>query len=309
MAGLELSLPVACTIGKDCLVQKFFDHQKGDGRRDHLCGTHTTEDHDGIDIRLRTLADMRAGMAVLAAADGVVLRVRDGEPDVPVRERGAQAVAGRQAGNAIVIGHADGSETQYSHLRAASLKVKPGDRVTRGQSIALIGLSGNSDFPHLHFGLRRAGQNIDPFTGDGFNSSCAAKPEGLWDAAAARALSAPPTAVITTGFADRRITAEEARNGALDGVTLRPDRPIIFWIDAMGAKDGDIQRFDIRGPDGATLSTQATPISKGGLVWFAYHGRQPPAGGWKKGRYTARFELQRDGQTVASGSGSIEIRP
>ena len=308
-AAQVLDLPVACTIGKQCLVQKLFDHQQGEGRRDYRCGTHTTEEHDGIDIRVRTLADMRAGVAVLAAADGIVLRVRDGEPDVSVLERGTDAVKSRMAGNGVVIAHADGSETQYSHLRQGSVAVKPGQTVKRGDVLGLIGMSGNAEFPHLHFELRRAGTPIDPFTGDGVNTACEANPKGLWSPEARQALSGPLTAVISSGFADAAPRAADARSGALDGRPMRPDRPLVFWVDVMGAKAGDVQRFEIIGTDGATITRQDAPVDTGGLVWFAFHGKQAPPGGWRKGRYTARYALLRGGQLLTQSSNSVEIRP
>ena len=50
---------------------------------------------------MRTMADMRTGFAVVAAAPGTVLRTRDGEPDRSVDEQAV--VDGKDAGNAVVI--------------------------------------------------------------------------------------------------------------------------------------------------------------------------------------------------------------
>ena len=146
---IELGLPVGCTIGRECLVQKLFDHDPTPSRLDYRCGVLTTDGHDGIDFRLRTMADLAARISVVAAADGTVLRVRDGEPDVSVKVR--KELNGRDAGNGVVIDHGGGWETQYSHLRMGSVRVKPGEKIRAGDQIGLIGMSGNAEFPHLHF--------------------------------------------------------------------------------------------------------------------------------------------------------------
>ena len=67
------------------------------------------------------------------------------------------------AGNAVVITHADGFDTIYAHLRKGSVAVKKGDSVKRGQRIGSVGLSGLTEFPHLHFEVRFNRSVTDPF--------------------------------------------------------------------------------------------------------------------------------------------------
>ncbi|WP_405491642.1 M23 family metallopeptidase [Streptomyces sp. NBC_00096] len=55
-------------------------------------------------------------------------------------------------GNAIVIKHADNTYSQYAHL--SKIQVKIGQKVSKGQQIALSGNTGNSSGPHLHFEIR-----------------------------------------------------------------------------------------------------------------------------------------------------------
>jgi hypothetical protein len=57
-------------------------------------------------------------------------------------------------GNAIVIDHGNGEFSMLAHLKSGSLKVKVGDTVKAGQPIALVGQSGNSPIPHLHYHLQ-----------------------------------------------------------------------------------------------------------------------------------------------------------
>ena len=110
------------------------------------------------------------GQAVLAAADGVVVAVESSIPEsaAMLRQPGEQAEAYEKrimemqagllargflyaAGNYVVIGHEGGEYSFYGHLQPASVSVRKGDRVRRGQPIARLGNSGNTTEPHLHF--------------------------------------------------------------------------------------------------------------------------------------------------------------
>lgn len=63
-------------------------------------------------------------------------------------------------GNCIVINHGNGYKTVYGHLR--QIKVKEGQWVTKGEEIGIIGNTGNSTGPHLHFEVRVNDVAIDP---------------------------------------------------------------------------------------------------------------------------------------------------
>lgn len=302
-----LSLPVVCEVGVTCLVQKLFDHDPSTGRRDLRCGTLTTDGHDGVDIRLRTIKDMQMGYAVVASAAGQVLRTRDGEPDVSSRQR--TDLKGRDAGNGVVIDHGDGWQTQYSHLRQASITVKPGQRVAAGDRLGLIGMSGNAEFPHLHFTVRHQGKAIDPFVSTAPFDKCSAVAQGpgLWQPAAARALAYAPTVIITAGLASNvppKSVADRPTPPMLNG----PQASLLMWIDMIGARPGDTQEFRITGPGDRVVHEQQTIIEKGGLSWFAYSGKRPPATGWASGRYAGRYVLRRGGKIVAQTDASGVVR-
>jgi hypothetical protein len=292
-----LSFPVKCQIGRSCLIQKLVDHDSSTGRRDYRCGNLTTDGHDGVDIRLRTMDDMRSGYAVMAVASGMVLRTRDGEADVSSRVRAD--LNGKDAGNGVVIDHGDGWETQYSHLRLGSVAVKPGQQIIVGQQIGLVGMSGNAEFPHLHFTVRHKGKAIDPFTGAAQGSPCSATApqNGLWTAEAARGLAYVPTAVISAGLSSAVPPKSVAERGSAQSFTSR-QAPVILWADVIGAKPRDIQIFEISGPGGRTVHLQSAEIADGGLSWFAYSGKRAPAAGWPAGQYVASYIIQRDGKII-----------
>ncbi len=303
----HLILPVECEIGRTCLIQKLVDHDASSGRRDFRCGTLTTDGHDGTDIRLRTMEDMRSGYAVVAAATGTVLRTRDGEPDAGSSV--AVNTSGRDAGNGIVIDHGDGWETQYSHLMQGTVQVKPGQRLVVGDELGMIGLSGNTEFPHLHFTVRHRGTAIDPFTGARQGSACSAvnASASLWTAEASRVLSYVPTSIISIGLASsvpsRSVVSRTSKRDPLDRQS-----PILLWADVIGAKTGDVQIFMIAGPDGQSVHTQEIVVDGGGLSWFAYSGKRAPASGWPTGRYTGRYVISRNGKIISRSSISSEIR-
>lgn len=62
----------------------------------------------------------------------------------------------------VLIDHGHGLESLYGH--ASRMFVKPGDRVARGEVIALTGSTGQSTAPHLHFEIRKDGKPVDPLT-------------------------------------------------------------------------------------------------------------------------------------------------
>jgi murein DD-endopeptidase len=95
------------------------------------------------------------GTEVLAVSDAVVSSAKDGIPEnVPLSPTRAVPITRETAGgNYVILALGDGQFALDAHLQPGSLQVKPGDRVRRGQVLGLLGNSGNTDAPHLHFHL------------------------------------------------------------------------------------------------------------------------------------------------------------
>jgi len=93
------------------------------------------------------------GMDALAVADGQVVAVKDGIPqNVPgITSRAVPITLETVGGNHVIIDIGGGHFAFYAHLQPGSIRVKMGDRVKRGQVVGLVGNSGNSTEPHLHF--------------------------------------------------------------------------------------------------------------------------------------------------------------
>ena len=97
------------------------------------------------------------GAPILAAADGTVETAVDGMPEVPPGVTAADnptlTDASSFAGNHVIIRMRPGVFALYAHMITGSVRVKVGDRVQTGQELGLLGNSGNTTGPHLHFGL------------------------------------------------------------------------------------------------------------------------------------------------------------
>ncbi len=98
------------------------------------------------------------GVNAYAVADGVVTEVKDGIPEnVPgEKSRAIPITLETVGGNHVIIDIGNGCFAFYAHLQPGSLRVKLGDRVRRGQVVGLVGNSGNSTEPHLHFHVSNA---------------------------------------------------------------------------------------------------------------------------------------------------------
>ncbi|MBN8609721.1 MAG: VCBS repeat domain-containing M23 family metallopeptidase [Deltaproteobacteria bacterium] len=135
-----------------------FDHDGGGGGcTDYACGGACYDGHTGSDF------GTPFGTTVLAAANGTVSATNDGCANYGSFGN----TCGGRCGNYVQIRHDDGSYSIYCHMRAGSLRVGGGQRVSCGQALGESASSGSSTGPHLHFGHRSpgAGSSSDPFAG------------------------------------------------------------------------------------------------------------------------------------------------
>jgi hypothetical protein len=91
------------------------------------------------------------GVQVRSAADGTVVRVLDGNPEQTPGELPEGQTLQSADGNYVVVDIGNGRFAFYAHMQPNSLKVKVGDRVRTGDVLGLLGNTGNTDGPHLHF--------------------------------------------------------------------------------------------------------------------------------------------------------------
>ncbi|MFK7924996.1 MAG: M23 family metallopeptidase [Bacteroidia bacterium] len=97
------------------------------------------------------------GQELLAVADGKVVGIKDSIiENIPWEGTAIKMNRETISGNYIRLDLGNGVYAHYAHLIPGSLKVKLGESVRQGQTLALLGNSGNSDCPHLHFHLESA---------------------------------------------------------------------------------------------------------------------------------------------------------
>ena len=285
----QLELPVACEIGPDCIVQNYVDQDPAAGVRDHTCGPLSYDGHKGTDIRVPGRPEMAAGVAVLAAAPGVVRAQRDGEADFS----GGRAGAG--SGNAVVLDHGNGWHSQYSHLRRGSVAVAVGERVEAGARLGLIGWSGRAEFPHVEFALRHHGRAIDPFTGGPAGGGCESGGAPLWSPAAQAALAYRAGGLLGAGFAAEAPKLRPALDGAYD-VATTDSSALVFWAVSWGLRGGDRETIRLVGPDGQTLREAESALPRNKAQWIRYIGNRSPGAGFPPGRYRGEYRVTREAE-------------
>jgi murein DD-endopeptidase MepM/ murein hydrolase activator NlpD len=103
--------------------------------------------------RLKNENYIAEGNDAIAVANGRVVAVKDGIPEnVPgVNSRAVPITLETVGGNHVIIDIGGGRFAFYAHLKPGAIRVKVGDTVKKGQVIGLVGNTGNSNKPHLHF--------------------------------------------------------------------------------------------------------------------------------------------------------------
>ena len=293
-AAPSFSVPVECQVGPVCVVQNYVDRDPGPEARDYRCGFLTYDGHKGTDIRVIDPAALRRGIAVVAASAGRVHAVRDGMADVNVRAIGKESVAGREAGNSVIVEHGDGWETQYGHMRNGSIAVRPGDTVTAGQRLGLVGLSGYTEFPHVHFEVRHHGKTVDPFVGEEGGESCQVGAQPLWAGPALDALAYVATGLVAAGIAGDQPTLDDGRvAGEQIGRFTSASGAAVFWVQIYGARADDWEELRLFGPDGRVLAERRGRIARTRAQWLVYAGLHRSAVAWPPGLYRGEYALYR----------------
>jgi len=287
-----LGLPLLCTLGETCWVANYVDVDPTEAARDFRCRLRTYNTHNGTDFAIRDLAVMAQGVPVVASAAGIVRNVRDGAADVGITDATSRAqLAGRECGNGVLIEHDAGWQTQYCHLRRGSLRVKPGQRVDRGHPLGLVGLSGKTEFPHVHLTLRRHSEVIDPFTGQPMRAGCGLTGTPLWRAEPPVAYE--EVALYNVGFSGGQPNLEAIRGGRHDA-QLAPTSPaLVLWVEIFGVQAGDQLRFRVTDPDNILLFAREVSIERTQAWRFAFAGTRAPTGTWPLGIYTGTVTLTR----------------
>jgi hypothetical protein len=307
--SISFSLPIRCIPGENCWIVNHVDTDPSKGAADYSCGYKAYNRHKGTDFALRDLAVMRSGfqslqkrvqanakgVPVVAAADGVVLGMRNGVPDIDFRERGgAAALKGKDCGNGVRIQHAGGWATQYCHLRYDSVQVKRKQRVKAGQRLGFVGLSGRTEFPHLHFQVSLNKNIIDPFTGLPQGTGCGRSFAPLWNKQAEAQLLYRPTNIYMGGFIKSKPSAKSARAGHYQNIKIpRTANSIKLWADIFGLRKGDNVIFEIFSPNNTRIFMAQVIIRRTQIRKFFSATKRKAQALWPAGEYRGVIRLIR----------------
>ena len=227
-------------------MSNYVDLDPTGGTRDYTgatgSGAKTYDGHKGIDIVSPSFRSMDSGVPiVLAAANGVVTSTHDNEPDRNTSCTGQS--------NFVHVRHPDGLTALYYHLKKGSVAVSVGQQVSAGDILGVVGSSGCSTGPHLHFGLLDAANLVvDPFR------------EGLW---AAPPTYDPPLGLMDLVLAAGDITLPQVKDPAPNVTSIARGSVLGVGVSMAGGRPGDLIRMILTDPAGATFSDNPVILPAG----------------------------------------------
>ena len=313
----ELALPVECELGWNCWIGNYVDHDRTKGSKDYVCGKQTYDAHKGTDFMIRNYADMKKGVLVRAAADGLVLGMRDGMKDIDFRKRPREIIAKKECGNGLRLLHKNGWVTQYCHLRKNSLKVEKGQRVKKGDILGMVGNSGYTMYPHLHFQVeyiqkgsgKRKGSVVDPFVGVARENLCKGGEQPLWPGNLINKMTYRPVSIMDAGFATTVPKLDGMVEGLYQDETLSIRAPhLVLWARILHVKKDDKVTFSIKGPDGSEVFTYTNTLKKDRAHQSLHAGLRRPGYNWDAGLYHGEIKLQRQGTGIFKSQVKVSMR-
>lgn len=287
-----LELPIDCEFGKTCFIQKYPDASQGKSYRDYRCGTLTNDGHKGTDFRLMNYDSLNEGVDVLASASGTVIDVRNYMPDVNAALIDIKTVWNRGYGNMVLIDHGKGLKTLYAHLKRDSIPVKIGDSVQAKDILGQVGMSGLTDYPHLHFELLLNNKRIDPFTNRNIETKCGvAAQQNLWK----ETVPYKASYLVRLGLFDQRLNRHAMEYKLYENARLKTStKALILNAYVAGIQKGD--KYQVRlfqdveaapffDNEGEYKENKAFAVISGGRK----HSGKP----WPKGRYRGELIYRR----------------
>lgn len=291
---IQFRLPIKCELNKTCWIARYMNLGTPENPKDYNGGRLTDTNHNGVDFALQDLKQLNDGVEVLAAADGVVIDVRADQIDEAITAQTRWKVAGIECGNGVTIDHGNDLKTRYCHMKHQSLRVKVGEKVKAGQPLGLVGLSGLSEYPHLHLTTIYQGKKIDPFMGiPPSNKENPPKPHPLWDEAT--------MALMPYGggkIYNMAVTSEEPDLHKLRAGQYRSQGPLTNPLKLAGSielfalSQGDKVTINLLDPTHKEIFKKSVTIPKYEARAFIYAGLKKPAEGWKTGSWQLRIDYE-----------------
>lgn len=268
--GVTFIPPVAPPDSGYCFIQNYVDVDPEHGGQDCYTHARSYEQHKGTDFRVSYDA-MLAGVDVLVAANGTVLRTRDGMDDVFFQD-GMVDVEGRECGNGVIIDHGDGWQTQYCHLKKGSVQVVQGESVKAGSVLGQVGLSGKTAFSHVHFQVICRGEIVCPFssarlesvkTGDATGLQKIESGTSLWQNESNEVLQYVPSQLLKVNYSTSPPrSAREILQRPNYIETVKAGRtPFVFSVVTAMLRKGDLLILRLKTEGGTLLAEKVVSIS------------------------------------------------
>jgi len=274
------------------VITNFVDQTLGsnNGISDYNCGARTYDGHRGIDMLnwpFRWYKQEVGQVEVVAAAPGVIIGKDDGFFD-------KNCDFSNFNWNAVYIRHADGSVAWYGHLKKNSLTDKPvGASVAKGEYLGVVGSSGYSTDPHLHFEIYADAQQtvlVDPYAGPcnnlNGNTSWWADQRPYQDPVVNKIMThnAPP---------EQNFGCPSDRDVRVAANAFQPGDQMFFSTHFRDRQQGDVMILRIFRPDNSLYATldHVSPDTYSGAWWYWwYYAPSGSDGLW-------RYEVEYLGQT------------
>lgn len=298
---LALKLPVSCQLEESCWLVNYPDVQKEEGYQDYKGGKNTYEGNKGTYFAVKTFIDIKNGTPAHAADDGKVIFVRNNiEDNYPLGDKDTEKEP-PFCGNAVVIEHNHGWKTAYCHLKKGSISVKQGDFTTAGAQIGQIGLSGQTEFPHLYFTVLKGENYFDPFSGlqlNGKENKNKYKP--LWGINARDNLKYRDVILTNIGVSAEDPSLYSVKQGSYKNIELLYDEPEIFiWVYGFHFKKKDIIKLTLYNPDQEKVMNDFIRVSSGNIENLVSFKKKKKKEKWKPGFYNVKINYIKTGLKLA----------
>tara|TARA_Y100000588_G_C13678561_1_gene679361 strand:- start:29 stop:622 length:594 start_codon:yes stop_codon:yes gene_type:complete len=197
-------------------------------------------------------------------------------------------------------------------MKRSSIAVEPKQTVKAGQKLGYVGLSGLTEFPHVHFQVQFGERVVDPFVGLETHTGCGVGNKSLWRPEALAKLAYRPTILLRSGFSTRPMTRAALQYGLYGrNVLSRKRGSLHFGVFVAGLYPGDRFNLQIFDNDGKRIRNGSSTMNKHAAVQFrslAHQQAKPLAAGQYRARFTLFRTKEKDTKRVIAIERKVTLR-